>query len=93
MSQHYLHGSLTERFEIDPEFRAAETRVRELEKTVNMLAPEVEELENRVSALEQQGCDRGVVRLKFELNQAQQKLSQARVDLQQASAARDALLS
>jgi len=93
MPRHYLHGSLTEKFETDPEFRRLELRVRELEKELNLLRPQVEELETRLSALDGAGNDRGAARVRMELDQQRQKLQETRGLLEEAWAARNALLA
>lgn len=93
MPEHYASGSIEGRMKVDREFREAELLVRDLEKTVNILGPECKDLEARISSLEDQGCDRGVTRLKFELHEVQEKLSRAHDELRDAWAVRDALLA
>ena len=92
MPQHYTFGSLEHLMQVDPTFRARELTVRGLEKKVDILRSEIEELQSRLTCLEEGGHDRAAARVRHELDQAQQKLSQARADLEQAWAARDAML-
>jgi len=92
MPLHYLAGSLEERFQVDPIYRAVELKVRTLEKAADLLELELKELEGRLSALDGAGNDRGAARVRLELDQQRQKLSQTRADLEQAWAARNALI-
>jgi len=66
--------------------------VRELERELDQSRQRIRELEDRFASLDRSGDDRGAARVRAQLDQQRQKLSQTRADLEQAWAARDAML-
>lgn len=78
------------KMESDPEFAKAELEVRDLERQLNILKPEVDALESRVKNLTESGSYAG--RAQFELDQKRTRLSDVRTRLEGAWANRDELL-
>jgi predicted nucleic acid-binding Zn-ribbon protein len=91
---HYMTGSLEDRLKTDPEYRKAESLVRELEREFDIAKQEVQDLERRITGLEASRADEEEVVLpaQAKLDRARRSLSELYERLQSAWAARDELL-